>query len=160
MLYIILSLNLFGTCPAGILIPILPKRKQRLREIDLNENWSRSLENSLEFLRGSLGSCSYCWRKIINLSGPSAADLGLFCHLKGLRRFIIAFKLSRLKVPVQTVRGLWFYPQVAGTAFQTWIQNTLHIGWLVLQGKCPGKWGSSENSSGFFFSTLQLWKSS
>ena len=71
MLCIILALSLFGTCPVGILIPILPKRKQRLRQIDLNENWSRSLENSLEFLRGSLGSCPYCWRKIINLSGPS-----------------------------------------------------------------------------------------
>lgn len=70
MLYIILSLSLHSIYPVRIIIPISLKRKQRFREIDLNENGSQSQKKSLEFLLGFLGGLSLFLGKIINPSGP------------------------------------------------------------------------------------------
>lgn len=44
---------------------------------DLNDNWSKSLENSLECLLGSLGTCPSSKGKIVNLSGPSLQIFGI-----------------------------------------------------------------------------------
>lgn len=76
---------------------------------DLNDNWSKSLENSLEFLLGFLGTCPSSWGKIVDLSGPSLQIFGIVLpfhrETNWLKEIHTVFRLYRPEAPV-SVRDL------------------------------------------------------